>query len=194
MITDFIIDLETLSDIEHNAAILSIAAVSFTLNGEDNIKDVMERAFHMNVKYRPQLENKTHVLNRQTLAFWKQNPDAWALQHENPVTLDFALNRLVEYLYANGYDHRSSILWTRGSGFDGQKIEYNMRLHGLGDKLNQWQFRDIRTYVDLYTGVRNGQYKIENPANIIKGMKHYARYDVAKDVVSMQEIYKGMFG
>lgn len=131
--TSLMIDLETWST-RSNAAILSIGAVKF--NEDFEIVD----KFYANVDPVSCKNIQLHFC-KDTMEFWKKNPDAFNQTRENRLPINEALVDFVEWVGP----YKKNPVWANGAAFDFPIIEWALRHFELSIPWEFWNVRDART-------------------------------------------------
>lgn len=187
-----VFDTETLG-IRENAIVLSIGAVAFEM--EPGTKNDYDRyildGFHVKFSIKDQLHTWKRSVDEGTVEWWKgQSEEAKKILKPSPndVTMPEGLEQLNEWIKSiDGYKWNSSYVWSRGTYFDFPKMESMYHQAGVKCGFNTWKIRDVRTYIDILTGVDNGKYEPDRqPENFIA---HDALHDAAMDAYRMVEIF-----
>lgn len=187
-----VFDTETLG-IRENAIVLSIGAVAFEL--EPGTKNDYDRyildGFHVKFSIKDQLHTWKRSVDEGTVEWWKgQSEEAKKILKPSPndVTMAEGLTQLNDWIKSiDGYKWNSSYVWSRGTYFDFPKMESMYHQAGVKCGFNTWKIRDVRTYIDILTGVDNGKYEPDRqPENFIA---HDALHDAAMDAYRMVEIF-----
>lgn len=135
MTTHIMTDIETLGT-RPGAVILSVAMVRFT----------DEAHFSLNLAVQEQQALGMEI-DTDTLAWWgQQDPAAWALATQNPVTLAVGLRYIAEWLAWAGPD---PLIWCHGATFDAPLLEELYRRDKRTCPWKFWSVRDTRTLYDL---------------------------------------------
>lgn len=187
-----VFDTETLG-IRENAIVLSIGAVAFEM--EPGTKNDYDRyildGFHVKFSIKDQLHTWKRSVDEGTVEWWKgQSEEAKKILKPSPndVTMAEGLTQLNDWIKSiDGYKWNSSYVWSRGTYFDFPKMESMYHQAGVKCGFNTWKIRDVRTYIDILTGVDNGKYEPDRqPENFIA---HDALHDAAMDAYRMVEIF-----
>lgn len=187
-----VFDTETLG-IRENAIVLSIGAVAFEM--EPGTKNDYDRyildGFHVKFSIKDQLHTWKRSVDEGTVEWWKgQSEEAKKILKPSPndVTMAEGLTQLNDWIKSiDGYKWNSSYVWSRGTYFDFPKMESMYHQAGVKCGFNTWKIRDVRTYIDILTGVDNGKYDPDRqPENFIA---HDALHDAAMDAYRMVEIF-----
>jgi exodeoxyribonuclease VIII len=137
--TALMIDLETMGT-THDAAILSIGAVIFDLNGEE-----IHATLHDTVDLE---DNQIHgrKIDASTVLWWmKQSKNAQLALTQNPMHLKKALNRLTELVQ----DWKPGTVWANSPTFDLDILRHAYKSLGLACPWQYWAERDYRTLKDF---------------------------------------------
>ncbi len=186
---EIILDLETLG-IDKDAHIVSIGAVKFNLDGNDDFLNLAsasakDRQFYVELR----LDELNGDIDGRTLSWWfQQNAEARKtfLPNSDQVRLPVAL------LKFNTFVETGQNIWGNGATFDNVIIKdaYN-RVGGVEPKWNFRQDLDVRTiqYLalkkvpDLYTD----EFKK-------LGVEHHALSDAIREVLLIQRCYRALNG
>ena len=186
------IDTETLG-MRENAVFLSLGAAAFQLvpGGSNDYDKLIRTGFHVKFSVKDQIVNYQRTTTQSTLDWWKQQePAAQKILKPSDEDVDLAsgLRMFNDWIKGCGYNWKTSYVWSRGTYFDFPKIEHAYDQTGVKCGFNTWKIRDTRTYIDILTGVDNGQYEPKGgfPRNFLK---HDALHDAAMDAYRMVEIF-----
>lgn len=160
-----------------SAVILSIGAVRFDLESDQ----ISDDGFYASVSIESNLDLGRRV-QEDTLLWWLKQPAA-ALQvfHEEKIELGTALEDFSDWIGTD--DHH---MWSNGADFDLPMLAHAYRQVGIEAPWKFWNNRCFRTYKNL-PGAKN----IRTPA---VGVKHNALSDAHQQAVTVQAIYKALFG
>lgn len=192
----FVVDTETLG-VKENAVVLSMAVVFFTFEEKTSIQKLKQDSYYCKFNVEEQIKLKRDV-DTITLEFWsKQDPATIKMSVEpskEDVSLQVGLEGFAQFLKKYDYDWKTSFLWSRGIGFDFPKLESLCECIGFKIPFNMWKARDIRTFIDCFTGSIDGQYELqENYANRNTLIKHHALSDCILDTLVLKEIFQKNF-
>lgn len=160
-----------------SAVILSIGAVRFDLESDQ----ISDDGFYASVSIESNLDLGRRV-QEDTLLWWLKQPAA-ALQvfHEEKIELGTALEDFSDWIGTD--DH---CMWSNGADFDLPMLAHAYRQVGIEAPWKFWNNRCFRTYKNL-PGAKN----IRTEA---VGVKHNALSDAHQQAVTVQAIYKALFG
>ncbi len=186
------IDTETLG-MRENTVVLSIGCAAFQLipNGENNYEKYVTGGFHVKFDVKEQITRYKRSTDQSTIDWWRQQePAAQKIlkPSEQDVDMESGLMMLNDWIKQSGYRWKDSYVWSRGTYFDFPKLEHMYFQAGVKCGFNTWKIRDTRTYIDILTGVDNGQYEPQGgfPRSFVK---HNALHDAAMDAYRMVEIF-----
>ncbi|QFR56617.1 exonuclease [Stenotrophomonas phage Mendera] len=189
-----VVDLETLG-LEQDAVVLSLGASTFRMDGSRPKFDKMiSEGFYAKFDVKEQVKTFKRTMTDSTIDWWKtQGAAAKKVLEATPFDHRMA-DGLIEFnawLKKVGYNFQKSYIWSRGTYFDFPKIEHMYRQAEVECGYNGWKIRDVRTYIDILTGVDNGKYEPEGgtPQQFVA---HDALHDAAMDGYRMQEIFNKM--
>jgi len=190
MSKDLIIDFETLST-EPNAALLSMGltvvdtAMFANLSFQDIFDKMVSDGVHFKLKVSNQVGSYGRIISRDTVDWWSTQKDS-ASAVLTPQSDDMDLSELPDavnnYLKENGY--KKGVCYTRGM-IDSTWLQSVARYLKKDVNIEWWNYRDIRTFIDVMSGSTNG-YLPKQYAFWPKGLiKHNALHDCALDVLQM---------
>lgn len=190
------VDIETLG-LRENTVVLSIGAAAFTLqpNNPNDFDKYIETGFHVKFSAKEQIVDQKRTTDQSTIDWWK-GQEAAAQKIFKPSSEDVGmiegLQMFNDWVKASGYKQGKSYTQTRGLAFDIPKIEHMYQQSQIKLPFNSWMARDTRTYIDILTGVSNGQYEPAGgfPKNFLK---HDALHDASMDAYRMTEIFNRQF-
>lgn len=190
MSKDLIIDFESLGQGPH-AALLSCGLLvvdTDDINPDDlngSFNRMIEKGAHWKFKIANQVKEYQRTIDKSTVDWWStQGKSASTILM--PQADDYDLSDLPvlikAFLFDNGYS--SGKCYTRGM-IDSTWLQSVENTIGTMSGIKWWNYRDIRTFVDVLTGSTNGylpkEYKFY-PPNLIK---HNALHDCALDAIQM---------
>lgn len=190
-ITHLMIDLESLGKRE-DTVVLSLACVPFTFEERVGYKELMSRGFMVKFNALEQIKTWRRSTDKDTIAWWKnQSKEAQEAAYypsDMDATMIDGLDALSQYIKnETAYKWNSGYLWARGANyFDYPKIEHMYEQADVKIPFNTWKIRDVRTYIDILTGVDNGKYELNLPGSHVA---HNCLDDCVRDVLCMKEIY-----
>jgi hypothetical protein len=165
--------------------------VHFKLDKFLSAEDVAASGFYRKLKVSEQLK-VGRTTTPETLSWWKEQGEEARTVLE-PSSEDVSVNKfhydLKEYLEQSGYNFKNDFIWVRGAAFDPPLIDSLFDDFGLKNPMNFWKIRDIRTFVDMVTGSRNGKY--ENKYSPDWLVKHDALHDCVIDYQLFKELHEG---
>lgn len=189
-VTHLMFDIETLGKRE-DTVVLTLACVPFTFEERATYKQLMERGFYVKFNAQEQIRVWKRSTDKDTIAWWKQQSEeareAALYPSDMDATMIDGLDALAQYIKGTDYKWKEGYLWARGANyFDYPKIEHMYDQAEVKIPFNTWKIRDVRTYVDILTGVDNGKYELNLPGSHVA---HNCLDDCVRDVMSMKEIY-----
>lgn len=187
------LDLETLG-LRENTVVLSLGVAAFRLDAEstNDFDRYIETGFHVKFSVKDQMQTWNRSTDASTIEWWKKQ-DKEAQKIVKPsvedVTMADGLAMFTDWVKSIDYRWGKSYTWTRGLAFDIPKVEHMYYQAGMKLPFNSWMARDTRTFIDILTGVSNGQYEPDGgfPKNFLK---HDALHDAAMDAYRMTEIFQ----
>ena len=188
----FAVDIEALAKSE-KAIITAISCTYFNfIDDNRTYEQILENTFFTKIKMKDQAQRFGRVTDKETMEWWKKQPQEAKLNsivpHDDDVTLDVALTQVKKYMKDNGYDFRNSYIWTRGIAYDCPKLESACRDTGV-NVFNSWKFRDSKTFFDtVVVDAENANFELPN-GNPHGFIKHHAKHDVALDVYKMLYLF-----
>ncbi|MFA6198851.1 MAG: 3'-5' exoribonuclease [Bacteroidales bacterium] len=188
-LTHLVFDIETLGN-RSNAVCLSLACVPFVFEESCSFEEYFQKGFY--VKFNPIEQLKSgRTTEKDTLLWWKkQSKEALEVTKPSSIDVDMVtgLNQLSAFIKSTNYNFKQSYNWCRAQDFDFPIMSDLYRQNGLEVPYNRWNNRDIKTYVDILTGSKNGYFnmKFQPPVDMVK---HNALCDCVMDIMRMKEIY-----
>lgn len=192
MTKHIVIDTETLG-VEENAVILSIGAVAFTFDGDNNYRQYVKSGIQLKLDVEDQVRNYGRKIEDDTVSWWKkQSKEAQEILKRTPIDYRVAdaMIALNAWLKQSQYDWKTSYIWTRGNAFDIPKLESLYKNAQMKCGFNTWMVRDVRTAIDILAGTGNGLYEPRDgvPAEFVA---HNSLHDAAMDAFRMVELIQG---
>lgn len=132
------LDTETLG-LRPGYAILSIAAIEFELDGQN------DRQFYANIEPHSCVEAGL-LRNPETMAWWSRQPDA---AQKRLIESRQPLKDVLENFVTWWKDVRPTKVWCQGAAFDVPIVEAAMAAVGIEPPWKFWNVRDTRTLYDL---------------------------------------------
>lgn len=181
----FFFDIETLGT-DQDSVLLSAALVYVNPEEKPTYKQLLDKALFIKFDAREQVEHYQRTINKSTLEWWKKQPLAAKqksfLPSEEDVTLRDGIETL-HYFIRGHKDYKSSTIWARG-GMD-EYILHSVEKDAMVDTLFPfWNWRDVRTAVDLMSGSTDGYCEIDHPEfNPNDVIKHDPVHDICYDVM-----------
>lgn len=193
-VTHLCFDIETLGKRE-NTVVLTIACVPFTFEDYVPYQSLVRDGFYVKFNAQEQIKKYHRSTCKDTIDWWKtQSKEARkeALEpHPDDASMIDGLDAMAQYIKKCGYDWKKSYIWSRGTYFDFPKMESMYEQAEVKIPFNTWRIRDVRTYIDILTGVDDGKYMPKNPLPA-EFVAHNALHDAARDVHAMKEIYSSL--
>ena len=193
----FIFDLETLGGAPHGI-IVSAAFIAFDFNTDETFQDLVSKALYIkfNAKEQKQLGR---AADKSTIEWWKkQSPEAQAkiIPSNDDVSVNDAIDLIVDYFKAHKLTQRNSIGFCRGQSFDFPLITDLFKCVNRENEWpnNFWNQRDTRTYIGTMLGKIDIR-EVPLPKGTINGfIAHDPVHDIAKDIITMKFAEKYAFG
>lgn len=188
-------DIETLGFCDR-AVVTSLSCVPFAIEARDDFIGLYETSFMVKFDVKEQIKVYNRKVDKKTIDFWsaqdKEVMKSNVLPSEHDESLKDGIMLLSNFIKdLPYYDFKESYLWSRGCYFDFPKIMslFDDAKMNFYDVANPFKIRDVRTYIDILTGVGNGKYTLRNGVP-----KEFKKHDCISDsvyqVLSMQEIYR----
>lgn len=189
-VTHLLFDIETLGKRE-NTVVLTLACVPFTFEERASYAQLMERGFYVKFNAQEQIKHYHRSTDKDTINWWKsqskESREAALFPADDDASMIDGLDALAQYIKGTDYEWKHGYVWARGTYFDFPKIEHMYDQAEIKIPFNTWKIRDVRTYIDILTGVDNGKYDIQLPGEFVA---HNCLHDCVRDVLSMQQIFK----
>ena len=191
-LTHLCFDIETLG-LRENTVVTTLACVPFTFEDPMEYDQLVLRGFYVKFDVKEQLQKYKRSVCQSTMDWWKQQSkearENSILPSKNDVSLEQGLGFLTNFIQRTNYNPKKSYVWCRGNYFDFPKIEDLYRDIDEEVPYNSWKIRDTRTFIDILTGVDNGNYDLKGgtPSTFVK---HNALHDAAMDCARMIEIFQ----
>ncbi|MDD5150844.1 MAG: 3'-5' exoribonuclease [Flavobacterium sp.] len=186
------VDIETLG-VTPDSVVLSLALIPFTFEEKCTYDDLISRGFY--IKFNPIEQIKVgRITDYDTIQWWnRQNDEAKLIikPSVNDVSVTEGLILLNDFIKSSKYDYKESYSWSRGQDFDFPIIMHLYRQFKIKYPLNSWKHRDIRTYIDILSGSKNGYFEM-NDIDHSKIIKHNALSDTAMDIIRMKKLYDSL--
>lgn len=191
MTQHLLFDTETLGAKRENVVVLTMACVVFSFDEYTPFPALIRDGFYVKFSVPDQIKTWKRTIEPETVAWWKEQSkearEAAYYPRDDDASMVDGLDALSQYIKASKYDFKKSYVWSRGNAFDFPKIESMFDQANIPVPYNGWRIRDVRTYVDILTGVDNGKYEGKKP---LPGfVAHNALHDAARDAYHMQEIF-----
>lgn len=161
------IDIETLST-KPTACILSIAAARFD---ESKIHD----EFKVNIDPKT-CRDLGLSIDKETVAWWKEHPEAMTLLKQNQKPIDEALNAFTDWF---GTDKNKYLVWSHGITFDLVILENAFSLLNIPVPWKFYKTACVRTLVNL-SGIK---------VDRMDGVHHDPMGDVRSQVKYLQKYF-----
>lgn len=184
-------DIETLGKRE-NTVVLTLACVPFTFEDYVPYATRVRTGFYVKFNAEEQIKKYHRSICKDTIAWWKEQSrearEAALFPSDEDASMIDGLDALAQYIKTTKYDWKKSYVWARGTYFDFPKIESMYDMAGINMPFNTWRIRDVRTYIDILTGVDDGKYELKKglPSTFVA---HNCLHDAVRDVASMVEIF-----
>lgn len=198
-ITHFLWDIETLG-LHENAVVTSLAVVPFQFETYRPYPSYVRDGLFVKFDIPEQIKKYQRGTDASTLQWWKEQSKEAKQFSITPsaedVDLKTGLDLIRQWIQSvEGHEFKKSYHWSRGNDFDFPKISSLHEYAGVDKPFNDRRIRDVRTYVDILTGVDNGYYTPIGTETVLKEfVAHHALHDAAKDAYCMVEIYLNNIG
>ena len=173
-----VFDVETLG-LREDTVVLSLACVPFQFETFKSYGERVLDGFYVKFNAEEQITNHHRSTTKSTIDWWKQqSPEAkkYSLTpHKDDVSMEAGLKQLRDWIKTTKYDYKNSYIWSRGTYFDFPKIEHMYWQLDQEIPANTWRIRDVRTYIDVLTGVSNGKY---DPIKAEKNLNAYSLVEI----------------
>ncbi|OOE45107.1 3'-5' exonuclease [Salinivibrio kushneri] len=174
-----IIDIETLSTKE-SAVVVTVSAFKFDrfANNAQTEFASHDNELHMHLDVADQLIHG-RTTNAETCKWWrKQSAEALSELRSNdlPFLACDALEQLAEFIHG-------CQLFSRGTDFDFKILGHMYRTNGIKTPWKYNQVRDVRTYIDAFTGGNIGY--VENFETPDWMTSHNSLHDCYRDAMQM---------
>ena len=182
----FVLDIETLG-VESTSVILSLAIVHFDETEQYTFDELVKKTCFVKFDASDQIKTYKRTVDKGTIDWWKtQDQDIRKLSvspSEIDVSAEKGIKTVKEYIRENSTNNKE-ICWIRGT-IDQTCTESLCRAMGVPPLFEYYQFRDIRTALDLIKETtKRGYCKI--PDFDIKNVdKHNPIHDVSLDVMML---------
>jgi len=190
MSKDVIIDFESLST-EPDAALLSMGIVVvdddvFDVgNLNKSFDDIVSNGAHFKLKMSNQVSKYNRVVSLDTIDWWATQKDSAAdilIPNKADIDLEDLPWHINCYLKDHGYTRGKC--YTRGM-IDSTWLQSLCRELKSSVNIEWWNYRDVRTFIDVLTGSSNGYLPKEYSFKPKQLIKHNALHDCALDAVQM---------
>ena len=186
-----LVDIETLGSKREHCVVLTMACVVFTFEDYTPFSTLIRDGFYVKFSVPDQIKKWKRTTEADTMAWWKgqskEAREAAYYPRDDDASMIDGLDAMTQFIKASKYDWKKSYIWSRGPAFDFPKIESMYDMADMPVPYNGWRQRDVRTYVDILTGVDNGKYEGKKP--LTGFVAHNALHDAARDAFHMQEIF-----
>jgi exodeoxyribonuclease VIII len=184
---DVMLDLETF-DTTTTAVVVSIGAVRFRLDTEDDLFSIKEesRSFYAVLDTEEQ-EADGRTASRETLDWWdKQTKEARAVLKEPVEDTREALGRFIEFCKG------CRRIWGNGNTFDNMIVRDLCKDYKVEYPVDYWNDLDVRTLKYMWNKLTN--WRSKDKPKITVGDKHNALDDARSQVLQVQQMYKELRG
>jgi hypothetical protein len=182
----FILDIETLG-VESTSVILSTALLYFDEKQEYNFDELVSKCCFVKFDANDQIKNYKRTVDKGTIEWWKgQAIETRKLSispSENDVSTEKGIKLLKEYIRDNSVE-KKEICWIRGT-IDQTCTESLCRSLGVPPLFEYYQFRDIRTALDLLKETTKRGYCKVPGFDYSKVAKHNPIHDVSLDTMML---------
>lgn len=191
-LVNLMFDIETLG-MRENTVILSVACVPFTFEDHQSFEYFLNQGIMIKFNVKDQIEIYKRSICSETVAWWKeQSKEARAanltITAEDRYLVE-GLTQLSKFIGSTKYDSKKSYVFARGTYFDFPKLEHAYEVSAkLAVPFNTYKIRDVRTFIDIFAGVDDGQYDLRF-CNTSKFVKHNCLHDAAMDAARLNELY-----
>ena len=182
----FILDIETLG-VESTSVVLSAALLYFDEKDKYTFEQLVNKCCFVKFDANDQIKNYKRTVDKGTIDWWKeQTAETRKLSvspSANDVSVEKGIKVFKEYIRDNSTDNKE-ICWIRGT-IDQTCMESLCRALGTPPIFEYWQYRDIRTALDLLKETtKKGYCKIPG-FDFSKISKHDPVHDISLDVMML---------
>ena len=182
----FILDIETLG-VESTSVVLSAALLYFDEKEKYTFEQLVNKCCFVKFDANDQIKNYKRTVDKGTIDWWKeQTAETRKLSvspSANDVSVEKGIKVFKEYIRDNSVDNKE-ICWIRGT-IDQTCMESLCRALGTPPIFEYWQYRDIRTALDLLKETtKKGYCKIPG-FDFNKISKHDPVHDISLDVMML---------
>lgn len=193
---NFMIDFETLGSDQTSCKVLSVAYTHFVLDTKnpkvEDINKILDRTktYYFDINLQP-----NYTTDKNTMSWWKkQDPNVVKAAFSGTGSLN-SVEKFCEefstYVAETCNDHKDYevFIWSRGTNFDITILERLFKDSGEPYPFPFWKSRDSRTFIGSYNLLVNDNF---NPSLINNKVNaHDPRYDVAFEIIQLQEVVSG---
>ena len=183
----FLFDVETLGT-ESKSVILSMAAIYFNPEEKPNFQQLLDSAFFVKFNSKEQIQVYNRTVSQSTLDWWAAQPTETKDVSFKPKADDLSavdgIQKFHDWIKSFS-DYDKSTVWARGN-LD------QLVLHSLENDVKVetlfpfWQWRDVRTAVDILTGSSRGYCAVNYPGFDVRTVvKHNPIHDCAYDAMML---------
>ena len=183
----FMFDVETM-DTESTAVILSLAIVQFEPSEKPTYQELLDKTLFIKLDAKEQIKVFKRSINKDTIEWWAKQHEYARSISVTPSANDVSSLEAVETLkrYINMYPNGSTqAFWARGA-LDSMAIDSLCRNLDIDPITSYYNWRDVRTAIDLLYGTTNGYCDVDHPEfNRDLVIKHHPSHDVCLDVMML---------
>lgn len=151
----YFLDIETLG-VSSETVILSVALLYFDEKVEGHTwESLYDSTYFVKLSVRDQVENYNRVVDKDTIAWWKNQGDLTREKSFTPKKSDLSakegISQLQQYVRDKSKFPKKELVWVRGS-IDQVALDSLFKAVVGQERLFPfWNYRDIRTFVDFNT-------------------------------------------
>ena len=181
----FIFDIETLSK-QSTAVILSFACVHIDPDKDYTYDELVENSFFVKLNAKDQVKNHHRTMQKSTLDWWNKQCDIVKkrsfIPSEQDVDFETGYNQFKKWV--NKINEKNALVFARGNLDQLVLDDYQEQLQ-LEPIFPHYQWRDVRTAVDMLTDSTTGYCRVKNFDPQARVFKHDPVHDVAYDALML---------
>ncbi len=189
----FVLDIES-GGVESTSAVLSVALVYINLDNENTWESMYGNSLFVKLKLKEQIEKYNRTIDKDTIAWWNKQCEIVKKTSFIPSSRDLsaitAIGVLRRYINEQSTNPKRETVWVRGS-LDSVALDSLCRAVGEEPLFPWWNYRDVRTYVDLsatepvrgYCDIDTEKYPGTWDRNVV--MKHCPVDDICLDAMML---------
>lgn len=182
----FILDIETLG-VESTSVVLSAAMLYFDEKEEHTFDQLLDKCCFVKFDANDQIKNYKRTIDKGTVEWWKEQTAATRKLSVSPSDSDVSAEKGIklfkEYIRDNSKE-KKEVCWIRGT-IDQTCMESLCRSLNVQPLFEYYQFRDIRTALDLIKETTKRGYCNIPGFDYSKVSKHNPIHDVSLDVMML---------